>query len=99
MIFFDILHSEKYLNFYKNIIRDGARNAIYPTSSCTLLPYDFNHTEMNMRNLDGQIKAPVRILNLMSLKFRFHTFDATNKLSNTMTVYACAAPSPPNLST
>lgn len=96
MISFDI-HSEKHLNFYENIIRNGARNAIYPTSSCTLLLYYFNYTTINIRNLDGHKKVPVRILNLVSLMFRFHTLNALNRPSNTMTVNACAAPSPLNL--
>jgi hypothetical protein len=64
-----------------------------------LFLYDFNHTEMKVRNLDGHIQASERILNLVSLMFKFHTLDAVNRPSDTMTVYARAAPSPPNLST
>lgn len=63
------------------------------------LSYDFNHTAMNVRNLDGQIKAPVLILNSVFLTFRFHTFDAIKRSADRMTVCACAAPSPPKLST
>jgi len=97
--FFDVLYSDKHLNFYESIIRDGDRNTLFSTSSCTILLYYFNYNVMNIRNLERHIKVPGRIINLVSLKFKFHTLDATNRPSNTMTLYVFAAPSPPNLPT